>query len=89
MYLHPKGHKAIDNPLIPVKINSCLINKSSNPTKINDEIAPDPKIKVGIKSGKIIRGINKLCCFKDKVSEDPKIPIKLKAGVPKIREKIK
>ena len=67
----------------------CLINKSSNPININDEIAPDPKINIGIKSGKIISGISKLCCFRDKVNEEPKIPIKLKEGVPKIRVKIK
>lgn len=74
---------------MPVSIDTCLKNKSSNPIYIRDEIAPDPKINIGIKSGKIIRGISKLCCFRDKVREEPKIPIKLKEGVPRIREKIR
>ena len=50
--------------------------------KISDEIAPDPNIKVGIKSGKMIKGIKRLCCFKVRVKAEPILPIKLNDGVP-------
>lgn len=33
-------------------------------------------------SGKIINGINKLCCRKLSVKAEPKLPIKLREGVP-------
>ena len=58
-------------PLIPNKIFICLKKTSSKPVKISDEIAPDPNIKVGIKSGKMIKGIKRLCCFKVRVKADP------------------
>ena len=50
--------------------------------KIKEEVEPDPNIKVGINSGKIINGINKLCCRKLSVKAEPKLPIKLREGVP-------
>lgn len=55
---------------------------------INEEIDPDPNIKVGMKSGKIINGIKRLCCLKVRVNADPILPIKLKDGVPTNIDKV-